>query len=198
MRLITVASAFFALAFASACSGPPKVPASSSPRIATEAPPPAPPPPIIFNPDTPTSSELDIPEFLPSQAAGPKPPSQTVAFLRPISGSDSFISVIGTYSASVRNRTLEDDVWLPGARHYFAGTVWLRAKGRVYMFEGDPEKPLGFGIHADRGYVFLGGRGVVTLPGAKRVQLDGPPAVLPVPRNINAEKANGFTRDGPD
>ena len=65
----------------------------------------------------------------------------------------------------------------PGAKHTFIGRVLLFG----YIFDSDKQNPLRFTVDKAEGYVYLNGKGVVTMP-------DGSTRALPPPKVDQVKK----------
>jgi len=58
-------------------------------------------------------------------------------------------------------------IWCHGAKHKWIGKITYKG----YVFDSDKENPLQFRVDKDKGYVYVGGRGTVTLPDGRVVKL---------------------------
>jgi hypothetical protein len=78
-------------------------------------------------------------------------------------------------SGTVSMRDGRFTLWCWGAKHTWLGTLTYAG----YTFASDKAAPLQFAVTANRGYLYTGGKGTVTLPDGSRVIL--PPGVAPAP-----------------
>lgn len=60
-------------------------------------------------------------------------------------------------------------IWCPGARHTWVGSLTYEG----YSFTSDAADPLVFTLDSEGAYVYAGGRGTITEPGGKKVDLKG-------------------------
>jgi hypothetical protein len=82
----------------------------------------------------------------------------------------SKLRILGTQTVPTDSSMIM--AWNPGAQHTIEGKVAIIVDGKKYLFLGDPVNPLAFTVDRESGYVYQRGRGIVTYPDGKRIQLE--------------------------